>query len=168
MCYYGPCFKKGFLQHMHAVLRIVWQQTKLRNYSVSKKTSLTTSNSPGFFGELWRQAKLVFQLILDPKVPFYLKFVPFAAIAYLLFPFDFLPDVIPGLGQLDDITILLIGAKIFIELAPQDVVAQYLDRLRSPGETEDLGSAPENGGEENQDGDDIIEGIIIDEDELDQ
>lgn len=134
---------------------------------MSKKSSLI-SKSPGFFGELWQQAKLVFQLILDPKVPIYLKALPFAAIAYLIFPFDFLPDVIPGLGQLDDITVLLLGAKVFIELAPQDVVAQYMDRLRSSDDAGDLDSAAVKDGGETQDGDDIIEGIIIDDDGLDE
>ncbi len=139
----------------------------MRNYSVIKKSSLI-SKSPCFFGELWQQAKLVFQLILDPKVPIYLKALPFAAIAYLIFPFDFLPDVIPGLGQLDDITVLLLGAKVFIELAPQDVVAQYMDRLRSSDDAGDLDSAAVKDGGETQDGDDIIEGIIIDDDGLDE
>lgn len=124
---------------------------------------MNSSSQPGFFGELWQQAKLVFQLILDPKVPIYLKAVPFAAIAYLIFPFDFLPDVIPGLGQLDDIGVLLLGAKLFIELAPQDVVASHLRRVGSPQETEDLKSTSAGAGDEQQDGDDVIEGIIIED-----
>ena len=132
---------------------------------MSNKSSLS-SNQLGFFGELWKQAKLVVQLVMDPKVPIYLKALPFAAIAYLIFPFDFLPDVIPGLGQLDDITVLLLGAKVFIELAPQDVVAQYIDRLRTMDEGEDLQEASANGKGEKQDGDDIIEGIIIDDNSI--
>ena len=130
---------------------------------MSKKSSLS-SNQLGFFGEMWQQAKLVVQLVLDPKVPFYLKALPFAALAYLIFPFDFIPDVIPGLGQLDDITILLLGAKVFIELAPQDVVAQYIDRLRTLDESEDLQDGPANGKDEKQNEEDIIEGIIIEDD----
>lgn len=131
---------------------------------MSKKSSMS-SNQLGFFGELWQQAKLVFQLLMDPKVPIYLKVLPFAAIAYLIFPFDFLPDVIPGLGQLDDITILLLGAKVFIELAPKDVVAQYIDRVRNLDDVEDLKSVPAKGKVENQEEDDIIEGIILDDNE---
>ena len=130
---------------------------------MSKKSSLS-SNQLGFFGELWQQAKLTFQLFLDPKVPIYLKALPVAAIAYLLFPFDFLPDVIPGFGQLDDITILLLGAKIFIELAPQDVVAQYLGRIQSLNDVDNLKSGQAYEKEEKLEEDDIIEGIIIDDD----
>ena len=32
----------------------------------------------------------------------------------------------PGLGQLDDIAVLLLGIKFFIELAPPDVVREHL------------------------------------------
>jgi uncharacterized membrane protein YkvA (DUF1232 family) len=113
------------------------------------------SSDPGFFGELWQQAKLVLQLFLDPKVPIYLKVLPIAALAYLLFPFDFLPDVVPGLGQLDDLTILLIGAKVFIEMAPKDVVDKYLGRLNEGS----VGKADAGDAE----GSDIVEGIIIDD-----
>jgi uncharacterized membrane protein YkvA (DUF1232 family) len=125
---------------------------------VSNKSSLP-SNDPGFFGELWQQAKLVVQLMTDRNVPIYLKLLPVAAVGYLIFPFDFLPDVIPGLGQLDDITILLIGAKVFIELAPDDIVSKYLGRLTNPDEFDESG----DGAGSQQDEDDIIEGIIIED-----
>jgi uncharacterized membrane protein YkvA (DUF1232 family) len=131
---------------------------------VSKNTS-SSSNQLGFLGELWQQAKLVVQLILDPKVPIYLKALPFAALAYLIFPVDFLPDFIPGLGQLDDLTILLLGAKVFIELAPKDVVAQYIDRIKTLDEGNDLKSTSGDVLDKQGNEDDIIEGIVIDNDE---
>jgi uncharacterized membrane protein YkvA (DUF1232 family) len=119
------------------------------------KNSFLNSGDQGFFGELWQQAKLVVQLMLDRNVPIYLKLLPAAAVAYLLFPFDFLPDVVPGIGQLDDITILLIGAKVFIELAPSDVVARYLGRLKTQDEAVGSGKQKEE--------DEIIEGIIVED-----
>ncbi len=119
------------------------------------KKSFLNSGDQGFFAELWQQAKLVVQLMLDRNVPIYLKLLPAAAVAYLLFPFDFLPDVIPGIGQLDDITILLIGAKVFIELAPSDVVAKYLGRLSTADDKVGSGNRQED--------DDIIEGIIVED-----
>jgi len=131
---------------------------------MSKKSSLS-SNQLGFFGELFQQAKLTFQLFLDPKVPIYLKALPLAAIAYLIFPFDFLPDVVPGFGQLDDMAILLLGAKIFIELAPQDVVAQYLGQIRTQDDADNIKSGQSDEKVGKLEEDDIIEGIIIDEDE---
>lgn len=145
-------------------MRIELQSIKLRNCSVSKNTS-SSNNQLGFIGELWQQAKLVFQLILDPKVPIYLKALPFAALAYLIFPVDFLPDFVPGLGQLDDLTILLLGAKVFIELAPKDIVAQYKDRMNAINEGSDLKSTTGNVVDKQGDEGDIIDGIIIDNDE---
>ncbi|MFN2135436.1 MAG: YkvA family protein [Candidatus Promineifilaceae bacterium] len=124
------------------------------------KKSLTSD--PGFFGELWQQAKLVFQLFLDPKVPIYLKVLPIAAVAYLLFPVDLITDFVPGLGQLDDLTILLIASKAFIDMAPKDIVNRYLGRLDrsgfSPDDLNAKGAAPDADS-------DIIEGIIIEEED---
>ncbi len=95
------------------------------------ETSLTSRiKDEGFWRELWRQARLVLYLVRDPEVPVYLKVLPLAAVLYVLIPTDLVPDVFPVLGQLDDITALIVGGKIFIELAPPHVVARYLDAMR--------------------------------------
>lgn len=83
----------------------------------------------GFLGELWQQVRLVFYLFKDREVPIYLKVLPLAGILYTLFPIDIITDVVPVLGQLDDLTILLIGAKVFIEMAPPQVVARYMNEM---------------------------------------
>ena len=85
----------------------------------------------GFLGELWQQVRLVFYLIKDREVPIYLKVLPLVGVLYTLFPIDIITDVVPVLGQLDDLTILLIGAKVFIEMAPPQVVARYMDQMNS-------------------------------------
>lgn len=84
----------------------------------------------GFVGELWQQVKLVFYLIKDREVPIYLKVLPFVGVLYTLFPIDIVTDFVPVLGQLDDLTILLIGAKVFIEMAPPQVVQRYMAQMR--------------------------------------
>lgn len=86
--------------------------------------------SPGFWREVWQQTRLVFRLIRDPEVPFYLKFVPFAGLLYVIMPIDLITDFAPVIGQLDDITALIVGAKVFIELAPPHVVAHHLQEIR--------------------------------------
>ncbi len=87
------------------------------------------AKEPGFWREIWLQFRLVLALIRDPEVPFYLKLLPAAAVFYVIFPLDFAPDIYPILGQLDDLTALLVGAKVFVEMAPQDVVARHQQRL---------------------------------------
>jgi uncharacterized membrane protein YkvA (DUF1232 family) len=96
----------------------------------NEETTVTTRDV-GFWRETWNQVQLVWLLFKDRDVPAYLKLLPIAAVAYLIFPVDILPDVLPMLGQLDDISILLLGAKMFIEMAPQEVVARHLDALHS-------------------------------------
>lgn len=89
------------------------------------------SKDMGFWSELWEQARLALYLIMDRDVPMYLKLLPLFAIVYFISPIDLLPGAVaPVLGGVDDLTILLVGAKVFIEMAPQDVVARYVRRMR--------------------------------------
>lgn len=90
------------------------------------------AKDPGFWKEMWNQFRLVFYLLRDPEVPIYLKLLPLAALVYVLVPIDFAPDFYPVLGQLDDLTALLVGAKVFIEMAPPHVVARHIGQLQ-PG-----------------------------------
>jgi uncharacterized membrane protein YkvA (DUF1232 family) len=76
-----------------------------------------------------RQARLAWRLFWDRRVPLWTKLIPPVALGYVLFPLDIIPDVVPGLGQLDDVAVLLIGVKLFIELSPPDVVHEHLRAL---------------------------------------
>lgn len=74
-----------------------------------------------------RQVRLAWRLFWDQRVPMWVKLVPSAALVYVLSPVDFIPAaILPGLGQLDDLAVLLIGIKLFVELAPPDVVREHL------------------------------------------
>jgi uncharacterized membrane protein YkvA (DUF1232 family) len=106
------------------------------------------ASDQGFWREVWRQARLAWYLIRSPEVPLYLKVLPALAVVYVLLPTDFIPDVFPVIGQLDDITALLVGAKVFIELAPQEVVARYVQSARDNAPT---ASAETQGGVQDQD-----------------
>ncbi len=74
-----------------------------------------------------RQLRLTWRLFWDGRVPLWTKVVPPAVLAYVLSPVDILPDFPPvGLNQLDDVAVLLLGVRLFIELAPPDVVREHL------------------------------------------
>ncbi len=79
--------------------------------------------------EIIRQFKLVWRLLRDRRVPIWLKAIPFLSAAYLLIPADVIPDVLFGLGQLDDLAIIALGLKLFTELAPPAVVQEHLDEM---------------------------------------
>jgi uncharacterized membrane protein YkvA (DUF1232 family) len=79
--------------------------------------------------EVVQQAKLAYNLILDPRVHPIVKLIPVAAVAYLFLPTDLVPDIIPIVGQVDDLAILMIGLRFFFEFAPPEVVQEHLKRL---------------------------------------
>ena len=85
----------------------------------------------GVLASIIKNARLVWRLLRDPDVSAWLKTIPLASLLYLLFPFDFLPDPVLGLGQLDDIAVILLGLKLFIELSPQDIVRYHLREMSS-------------------------------------
>jgi uncharacterized membrane protein YkvA (DUF1232 family) len=75
--------------------------------------------------EVVRQGRLAWRLFVDGRVPLAAKLIPAIAVGYLIWPIDLAPDVIPGLGQIDDLLVLLIALKVFIEMSPPEVVAEF-------------------------------------------
>lgn len=108
----------------------------------SAPLDLTTQNEqvrdrakdPTFWREQLHAVRLIWRLLRDPEVPIYLKVIPLAAVVYLFVPIDLLPDALLGLGQLDDLTILLLGSKAFTNLVPDHLIERHRqDILREDG-----------------------------------
>jgi uncharacterized membrane protein YkvA (DUF1232 family) len=107
------------------------------------------------FRDLIQQVKLAYHLMVDPRVHPLAKLIPVAALGYLLLPTDLIPDVIPILGQMDDVVVLLFGLRMFFEFSPPTVVQEHLKRLvqsvRGDWTVVDnppaAGAAPATGGE---------------------
>lgn len=74
-------------------------------------------------------ARLAWDLLRDPRVPAQQKLILGGVAAYLLVPLDIIPDFIPGLGQVDDVAIVLLGLRWFIRSAPEDVVSEHLAKI---------------------------------------
>jgi uncharacterized membrane protein YkvA (DUF1232 family) len=96
---------------------------------MSKQTFSGDGRRAGMLTELLHNAHLAWKLLLDPNVNVLAKLVPAAALAYLVMPLDIIPDMIPGLGQLDDIAIILLGIRAFIALCPPELVQWYRGQL---------------------------------------
>lgn len=77
-----------------------------------------------------RQVQLTWRLLWDGRVPLWTKVIPPVVLAYVISPVDLLPDFPPmGLNQLDDLAVVLLGVRLFIELAPPEVVREHLEAL---------------------------------------
>ena len=56
-------------------------------------------------GQLW-------PLMRDPRIPFWAKAaIPAVAAAYVISPVDVIPDILLGVGQIDDIGVILLAAS---------------------------------------------------------
>jgi len=84
-----------------------------------------SDGGPGFWADLIRQIRLLWRLLNDPRVPPWVKTIPAIVLLYLIFPIDLMPDPVLGLGQLDDLAIILLGLKLFRDLSPPVVVQEH-------------------------------------------
>ena len=76
--------------------------------------------------EQLRELRLLRRLLLDERVPLWQKAIPVAAALYLVSPLDLIPDVLPVVGQLDDLAVLLGSLRLFRSLVPPALVAEHL------------------------------------------
>lgn len=89
-----------------------------------------TGGKAGVLTSLVANARLAWRLFRDARLPAATKLIiPGLAAAYLLMPADLLPDIFPVLGQLDDLAILALGIKLFIDAAPAWLVQEHRDGL---------------------------------------
>lgn len=111
--------------------------------NTSSTNSASSSGHLGIIGELVQNGRLAWRLLFDRRVPSLLKFViPGVMGAYLLMPVDLLPDFVPVLGQLDDLAVLVLAMRMFIQLSPQPVVEE-LRRALMTGSPSPKASGPE-------------------------
>lgn len=75
------------------------------------------------------QARLAWRLFRDPRVSWIKNAVPALAALYLLSPVDLAPDFLPGIGQVDDLGLLIAfmiaTIKLLPRLAPAEVVEEH-------------------------------------------
>lgn len=76
------------------------------------------------------QVVLFLKLFKDPEVSWVLKLIPVLAFVYLISPYDLIPDFLfPGIGEIDDLVILIFAVSLFNRLAPVDRVRAHLREM---------------------------------------
>jgi uncharacterized membrane protein YkvA (DUF1232 family) len=63
-------------------------------------------------------------ILRHPNVPWSARLVAACALGYILSPIQLIPSFIPLIGQLDDLAVLLAGAKVVRVLVPAAVLAE--------------------------------------------
>jgi uncharacterized membrane protein YkvA (DUF1232 family) len=76
--------------------------------------------------DMIQKARLAWRLINDPRVPGWVKVgIPLLVLLYFFSPIDFIPDILLGLGQLDDLGVVLLGLSLIARFSPQPVVEEH-------------------------------------------
>ena len=65
--------------------------------------------------------RLYSRLFIDPRVPIFGKLLLVGAVAYVVSPLDLLPDFLPIVGELDDLTLLMLAGNRFLAMCPASV-----------------------------------------------
>ena len=86
---------------------------------------------PSLMGTLFAELRLAWRLMREPRVPLVAKVLPVLAVLYVLSPLDFIPDVLPVLGQLDDLGILILSVKLFLRLCPSAASSFHIEAITS-------------------------------------
>jgi uncharacterized membrane protein YkvA (DUF1232 family) len=112
--------------------------------TANTSSSQDQDKKQGFsFSTILNQGKLAWKLFRDPNVSPWLKFgLPIIGLIYLISPIDILPDVIPVLGQMDDVAVLMLLTQLFITLAPDNIVNMYRQASQAAGFNPDAASDP--------------------------
>jgi uncharacterized membrane protein YkvA (DUF1232 family) len=90
----------------------------------------------GIMRDFVKRLKLITRLMGDRRVSMFVKLLPLASLAYLIWPADAIP-AIPLISGLDDAAILWIGSTLFVELCPPNVVKEHQGELDSNLEEDD-------------------------------
>jgi uncharacterized membrane protein YkvA (DUF1232 family) len=73
---------------------------------------------------------LTWRLMRDPRVPLWSKAIPVLGVIYVLSPLDFIPDFLIGLGQLDDLGIVLLSMRLFEATVPAYIVGEHREAVK--------------------------------------
>lgn len=71
--------------------------------------------------------KLLYRLIRDSRVKAVEKATLLATVAYVLSPLDFLPDMIPFVGQIDDVLLVALILQRFMNSVDRHLLYEYWD-----------------------------------------
>ena len=93
--------------------------------------------APRLLPKLIRNARLVWRLTWDKRVPIFLRALVPLALLYALSPFDLIRDRIPIIGRFDDLIILGFALLFLLKLSPQHVIDEHSGKSKISNRAED-------------------------------
>lgn len=93
--------------------------------------------APRLLPKVIQNAKLVWRLTWDKRVPIVLRALLPSAILYAISPFDLIRDSIPIIGRFDDLIVLGFALLFLLKLSPQHVIDEHSGKPRVSNRPED-------------------------------
>ncbi len=103
-----------------------------------ERKPVVASEQVGAVTQFVRTLRLVWRLLIDARVPTLPKLIIPLALLYLLSPIDLVPDLMLGLGQLDDVGVLALAVALFIEFCPREVVEEHRRAIAATANPRDV------------------------------
>ncbi len=100
------------------------QRTQTAKPSRKEKSELK-SRMKGFLMFLPNMFKLLGKLLTDSRVPTTEKIFLAGAIFYVIMPLDFIPDVIPFVGQIDDTYLVVLTLLRLINRTDESIIREH-------------------------------------------
>lgn len=90
-----------------------------------KEKVLIKDRMKGFLMFLPNMVKLLGKLLTDSRVPAVEKALFVAAIVYVVSPLDFIPDIFPFIGQVDDVYVVALTLLRLVNRTDEGVVREH-------------------------------------------
>ena len=78
---------------------------------------------------LWRNGRLAWRLFRDPRTPLRAKLILVATVLFVVSPINWLPNMIPFVGEIEDVALLSLGIELFFKAVPDWLRAEHESRL---------------------------------------
>ena len=90
----------------------------------------------------WGGLKLAWRLLRDRRVPLYVKGLPVLALLYVLLPRDLISDILPVVGQMDDLVVVVVLLLAFVLLGLRAVAMDTVRRVTGAAAQAEDGDPP--------------------------
>ncbi|MCC7191673.1 MAG: DUF1232 domain-containing protein [Phycisphaeraceae bacterium] len=82
---------------------------------------------------LWPRIRLYARSMFDSRTPWWSRLVALMAVIYILSPIDFVPDIIPFAGWIDDMVIAPLLLALALWAIPVEVIQRVEDEEEAAG-----------------------------------
>lgn len=99
-------------------------------------TILATPQAPEITMQSWKQVigklkseiYVLYLASIDPRIPWYARFLAVVVTAYVFSPIDLIPDFIPVIGYLDDLILVPLGIWCVLKMIPPKILRECREK----------------------------------------